>query len=129
MVFVFSFVTFVTMINKNSLLSFVFGLAVLFAIVLQSTHSFVHLEKELTQKQCIHKNTKNQSQFTHLHHNLDHCFVCEFAFSTSLKSDNYSFTFKKLAIPVSYSYFYSKEISQYFRGSLFALRAPPSFIV
>jgi hypothetical protein len=129
MVFVYSFVTFVHMINKNSLLSFVFGIVVLFAIVLQSTHSFVHLEKEITQKQCIHINAKNQSQFTHLHHNLDHCFVCEFAFSTSIKSESYSFTFKKWTIPVSYAYFYFKEISQHFRGSLFALRAPPTFIV
>ena len=129
MVFIFGFVTFVGMKIKNSLLSFVFGLAVLFAIVLQSTHSFVHLEKELTQKQCLHHYTKNQSQFTHAHHNLDRCFLCEFAFSTSLKSDSFSFTFKKVEIPVSYSYFYSKEISQSFRGSLFALRAPPSCIV
>ena len=128
MVFLFRFVTFVGM-KKNSLVSFVFGLAVLFAIVLQSAHSFIHLEKELTQKQCLHHYAKNQNQFTHAHHNLDRCFVCEFAFSTSLKSDNFSFTFKKVAIPVSYSYFYSKEITQSFRGSLFALRAPPSCIV
>ncbi len=125
MVFLFRFVTFVGMIKKNSLVSFAFGLAVLFAIVLQSTHSFIHLEKELTQKQCLHHYAKNQNQFTHAHHNLDRCFVCEFAFSTSLKSDIFSFSFKKELIPVSYSYFYSKEITQSFRGSLFALRAPP----
>ncbi|MFZ4105104.1 hypothetical protein [Flavobacterium sp.] len=117
------------MINKSSLVSFAFGLLVLFAIVLQSAHSFVHLEKELAQKQCIHNEAKNQSQFTHAHHNLEHCFVCEFAFSTSIKSDSFSFTFKKVVVPVWYSYFYSKEIAQSFRGSLFALRAPPSYIV
>ncbi len=129
MVFLFRFITFVGMIKKNSLVSFVFGLAILLAIVLQSTHSFIHLEKELTQKQCLHHYAKNQSQFTHAHHNLDRCFVCEFAFSTSIKSDNFSFAFKKVVVPVSYSYFYSKEITQSFRGSLFTLRAPPSYIV
>lgn len=117
------------MIKKISLVSFVFGLALLFAIVLQSLHLFVHLEKELTQKQCIHHYAKNQNQLTHEHHNLERCFVCEFAFSTSIKSDSYSFPFMKVAIPFSYSYFYSKEITQSFRGSLFALRAPPSCIV
>lgn len=117
------------MIKKSSLVSFAFGLAVLFAIVLQSTHSFVHLEKELSKKQCPHNYAKNRSQFTHAHHNLERCFVCEFVFSTSIKSDSFSFTFKKVVVPVSHSYFYSKEIAQSFRGSLFALRAPPSCIV
>jgi len=104
-------------------------LTVLLAIVLQSAHSFNHLEKELSAKECHHKYAKNKIEFTHSHHNNDHCFVCEFTFSSSIKSDFFTFTFKKIEIPVSYSYFYSKEITQSFRGSLFALRAPPSFIV
>lgn len=121
-------VTFVPM-KKNGILSFCFGLTVLFAIVLQSAHSFYHLEKELTETQCHHKYAKNKTVFTHGHHQFDHCFVCEFAFSTSIKSDFYLFNFKKIELPVSYSFCYSKEITQSFRGSLFALRAPPSFIV
>jgi hypothetical protein len=129
MVFHFVLVTFVAMNKKRVLISLFFGLAVLIAIVLQSVHTFNHLEQELTTKECHHKYAKNKTEFTHAHHNLDHCFVCEFTFSTSIKSDFYTFTFKKVEIPVSYSYFYSKEITQSFRGSLFALRAPPSFIV
>ena len=129
MVFHFGLVTFVVMNKKRVLISLFFGLAVLFAIVLQSVHTFNHLEQELTTKVCHHKYAKNQTEFTHAHHNLDHCFVCEFTFSTSIKSDFFTFTFKKGEIPVSYSYFYSREITQSFRGSLFALRAPPSFIV
>lgn len=125
MVFHFWLVTFALMKKKNLILSFLFGLTVLLAIVLQSVHSFNHLEKELTTKQCHHKYAKNKTEFSHAHHNLDHCFVCEFTFSTSIKSDFFTFNFKKVEIPVSYSYFYSKEITQSFRGSLFALRAPP----
>jgi len=115
--------------TKYTFLSLFFGLAVLFAIVLQSAHSFSHLEKELTEKQCHHKYAKNKTEFTHAHHNNDHCFVCEYTFSTTLKSDFFTFTFKKVEIQVSYSFFNSKEITQSFRGSLFALRAPPIFIV
>jgi hypothetical protein len=115
--------------KKVTCISLLFGMAVLFALVLQSVHTFSHLEKELTKKQCHHKYAKNKTEFTHAHHNNDHCFVCEFTFSTSIKSDFFSFNFKRVQIPVSYSYFYSKEITQSFRGSLFALRAPPSFIV
>ena len=101
----------------------------LFALLLQSGHSFVHLEEELDQKQCHHKYAKNKTEFTHAHHKLDHCFVCEFAFSSALKSEVTSFRVVKEAIPVSYSYFHSRQITQAFRGSLFALRAPPSDIV
>jgi hypothetical protein len=115
--------------KKYAFLSLFFAWAVLLAIVLQSAHTFNHLEKELSAKECHHKYAKNKTEFTHAHHNNDHCFVCEFAFSSSLKSDFTAFHFKKIEIPVSYSFFYSKEITQSFRGSLFALRAPPSFIV
>ncbi len=129
MVYYFRMVTFAIMKKMNLILSFLFGLTVLLTIVLQSVHSFNHLEKELSPKECHHKYAKNKIEFTHAHHNNDHCFVCEFTFSSSIKSDFFTFTFKKIEIPVSYSYFYSKEITQSFRGSLFALRAPPSFIV
>jgi hypothetical protein len=117
------------MVKTCKFISLFFGLAVLFAIVLQSAHSFSHLEKEFTTKECHHKYAKNKTELTHAHHNFDHCFVCEFTFSTSIRSDFPAFNFKKAQIPVSYSFFYSKEITQSFRGSLFALRAPPSFIV
>lgn len=115
--------------KKYSVLSFLFGLTVLFAIILQSSHTFIHLEKEFTQKHCLHKELKNQTQYTHRHHNLDRCFVCEFTFSNSIKSDLFTFDFKRNVVPANYSFFYSKEIAQSFRGSLFALRAPPRFIV
>ena len=101
----------------------------LFALLLQSGHSFVHLEEELAQKQCHHKYAKNKTEYTHAHHKLDQCFVCEFAFSTALKSEAIAFRVVKEAIPVPYSYFHSRQITQAFRGSLFALRGPPSFIV
>lgn len=129
MVFCFRLVTFVAMKKKYALLSLFFGWAVLLAIVLQSAHAFNHIEQELTSKKCHHKYAKNQTEFTHTHHHNEHCFVCEFAFSSSLKSEFLAVHFKKIEIPVSYSFFYSKAITQSFRGSLFALRAPPSFIV
>jgi hypothetical protein len=114
--------------KKNLIASFLFGLIILMAIILQSAHSFNHLEKAFTTKQCLHRYATNKTVFTHPHHNNDHCIVCEFTFSTSLKSDFFTFTFKKIEIPVDYSFFFSKEITQSFRGSLFALRAPPIIV-
>ncbi|MEI7508203.1 MAG: hypothetical protein WCJ62_01925 [Flavobacterium sp.] len=115
--------------KKRSGISLFFGWAVLFAIVLQSVHTFNHLEKELTEKQCHHRYAKNITEFTHAHHNNDHCFMCEFTFSTSLNTDFFTFNVKNVQILVSKIQFHCKAISQSFRGSLFALRAPPIFMV
>ena len=128
-IFHFMLVTFVLMNKKVTGISLFFGMAVLFALVLHSVHTLGHLEKELTEKQCHHKHAKNATELTHAHHNTDHCFVCEFTFSTSLNSDFFTINVANVQTLVSYTYFYSKEITQSFRGSLFALRAPPSFIV
>lgn len=115
--------------KKNSIASLIFGVIVLFAILLQSFHTASHLANLLAEKECHHKYAENKTEIGHAHHNFDHCFICEFTFSTSLKSEFFSCNFKNIKFPVSYSFFYSKEIIQSFRGSLFALRAPPSFIV
>ena len=115
--------------RNYSIGSFLFGLIVLAAILLQSVHSFHHLEKAITEKHCHHKYALNKTEVSHGHHDFDNCFVCEFTFSNSLKSEFFSFTFKKIEIYKYYSFSFSKEIVNYFKGSLFALRAPPQFIV
>lgn len=127
--FLFYFSTFALMNKKNSIISFIFGVIVLLALLLQSFHSGSHLASLFSEKECHHKYAENKTEIGHAHHDFDHCFTCEFTFSASLKSEFFSWNFKKTEIPVSYSFFYSKEITQSFRGSLFALRAPPSFIV
>ena len=114
--------------KNNSIGSFVFGLMVFLAILIQSFHSFHHLEEAFAREHCHHDYSKNHSQITH-NHSFDHCFTCEFAFSNSLKSETSSFNFKKPHFHSSYTFSQSREITQFFCGSLFALRAPPTFIV
>ena len=108
----------------NSFLMF----AVLFAMLFQSVHSYEHIAKQLSEKNCLHKYTSSK-EITHQHHDFDHCFVCHFTVSSFVGSEISRFEFKKITIPSGYSFFKSKEITQFFKGSLFALRAPPSFIV
>jgi hypothetical protein len=86
------------------------------------------LAKQLSEKKCSHKYNSSH-QITHQHHNFDDCFVCNFTVSNFISADISHFEFKKTTIPSGYSLFNSKEIIQFFKGSLFALRAPPSFIV
>ena len=121
--------TFVMMKKKYAVGSLFFGLLVLFAILLQSIHSIHHLEEALVEKKCFHDSEKNNAEITHSHNTLDNCFVCEFTFETAIKTTFFSLEFKKLVVSNPYTYFHSKEITQFFKGSLFALRAPPSFIV
>lgn len=115
--------------RKYSIISLTFALLVVSAILLQSFHSFHHLEKFIAEKHCHHKYAENKTEINHQHHGFDHCFVCEFALSTYTPSHFYSFDFRKTAVLSSYSFCYSKEITQSFRGALFALRAPPMIIV
>ena len=129
MVFYLHLFTFVPMKKRKPILSLFFGLLVLFALLLQSVHSFHHLEKVFSEKQCHHKYAKNITEITHSHNKLEHCFVCEFTFCNAINTTFFSFEYKKPVISTAYSFFHSKEITQYFKGSLFALRAPPTFIV
>lgn len=127
-IFYFELFTFASMKRKFALGSFLFGLIVFFAILLQSVHSFHHLEEAFSTKECHHNYSENTSQITHSHH-FDHCFACEFTFSNSIKTEFLSFKFKKVEVSSSYSFAKSREITQFFCGSLFALRAPPTVIV
>ena len=99
-------------------------LAVLFSMLFQYVHSYEHLAKQLSEKECSHKYISSQ-EITHQHHDFDNCFVCNFTVSTFISSDISNFEFKKIIFPSGYSLFNSQEITQFFKGSLFALRAPP----
>ncbi len=106
----------------------VMGLMVLFAILLQSFDAMSHLEKQFSEKHCHHKYNHNKTEISHAHEGFDHCFACEFTFSNFVSPSKQAFITSKVQVPTQYSFYHSKEITQFFRGSLFALRAPPQFI-
>jgi hypothetical protein len=129
MVFHFRCVTFALMKKRNKFLSLFLGTIVLAALLLQSIHAIHHIDESFKEKKCHHIYAKNKTEITHSHHNFEHCFVCEFTFSNSITTNFSSFQHEKITFLTSYSYSHSKEITQFFKGSLFALRAPPKFIV
>jgi hypothetical protein len=114
--------------KKFEIINALMSVVILFAILFQSVHSYEHLVKHLSEKKCLHKRVSSQ-EITHQHHNSNHCFVCEFGFSTFITSAVFCFKYQKQATSFGYTFLYSKQISNYFKGSLFALRAPPIFIV
>jgi hypothetical protein len=104
------------------------GLVVLLAILIQSVDAMSHLEKQFSEKHCHHKYNHSQTEINHAHEGFDHCFTCEFTFSNFVSPSKLTFISQKNQVETKYSPFYSKGITQFFRGSLFALRAPPIFI-
>ena len=100
------------------------AVAVLFSMLFQFVHSYEHLAKQLSEKECYHKHT-SKHEITHQHHDFEHCFVCHFTISSFVTSDIHHFEFQKTIFSSGYSFFKSSEIIQFFKGSLFGLRAPP----
>jgi archaellum component FlaF (FlaF/FlaG flagellin family) len=71
--------------KKFEIINALMSVVILFAILFQSVHSYEHLVKHLSEKKCLHKRVSSQ-EITHQHHNSNHCFVCEFGFSTFITS-------------------------------------------
>jgi len=108
----------------NLLMSF----AVLFAMLFQTVHSYEHLFKQASEKHCVHNSTPGQKEITHVHSVDNTCHVCHFTFSTFIPNSFQNVSFHKIIIETSYSFFYVKSVSTFFKGSLFSLRAPPAIL-
>jgi hypothetical protein len=102
--------------------------AFLFALLYPSFDGIGHLEETLAEKHCDHKYAQGKNEINHSHHELEKCFACEFTFSQFINTDIISFGYKRPIIHSGYTISKSKEITQFFRGSLFAHRGPPQFI-
>lgn len=114
--------------RKYSIGSFLFGLTIFLALLIQSIHSFHHIEEVFSKEHCYHEYSQSKHQITHSHE-FDNCFTCEFAFSTS---DIIKTSFLSFENNVFYnkSLFYStSEIILFFKGSSHSLRGPPFTVI
>ncbi|WP_199174588.1 hypothetical protein [Flavobacterium sp. 9] len=114
--------------KKIVLINLFMSLTVLFAMLFQTIHSYEHVYRQLTEKQCHHNSVDGQKQITHSHSVDNNCHVCHFAFSTFIPNSFQTLSFHKVITETSYVFFYTKASSNFFKGSLFALRAPPSIL-
>ncbi|MGO4904805.1 hypothetical protein [Flavobacterium sp. W20_MBD1_R3] len=110
--------------KKFSIVNVVLMIAVLFSILGQTIHSYEHIVKQFSEKKCEHKLT-SAAEITHQHQNYDSCYLCNFTVSSFVSSDVKYFELYEIVANSSNSSANSKEITQFFKGSLFALRAPP----
>lgn len=95
-------------------------------MLFQTIHSYEHVFKQLTAKPCVHHTSANQKEITHSHDVDSKCPICHFAFSTFLPNSFDTLIFQKIQNETKAVFIYTKSVSTFFKGSLFALRAPPA---
>ncbi|WP_353082840.1 hypothetical protein [Flavobacterium sp.] len=111
--------------SKYALISMIFGLAIVFAITLQSVHSYDHITRAFSEKQCHHKYAANKTEIGHSHHDSDHCFVCEFTLSSCSQIILEDYFLKTHSFFKKVTFFHSTENISFFSGCIYSLRGPP----
>ena len=104
-------------------LHFSLVIAILFSILFQSHDSYTHFKKEKAETECRHKSS-SKHQITHQHHALEHCFVCEFAFSSATPFSFFELNTPKRIVKSLRSFYYSDVVKTYTNNSNL-LRGPP----
>ena len=99
-------------------------ITVLFSMLLQSWHTYEHVAKQLSQKQCHHKENVTGTELTHQHQKVDHCAVCEFALGNYVSLKDISYQLRSTSKEIPY-FFTENEAIISFSGSLYSLRGPP----
>lgn len=127
-IFFLSFIPLQRMKRKQLILSLSFAVTILFSILFQSIHSYEHIAKQLSEKQCHHNYNDPSGEITHQHHDYEVCFVCNFAFGSYILPENFSFQFHSYDSEIPYFLPLSEKIFSISVSSYF-LRGPPAAIV
>ncbi|MBP4139028.1 hypothetical protein [Flavobacterium geliluteum] len=114
--------------NKFAFLNFAVSLVVLFAMLFQTVHSYEHVYRQITETHCDHSDSTSKNQITHSHSIDSDCSICHFAFSTFIPIDFYYAAFTNFTEATSCTFLYAAVSTTFFKGSLFALRAPPALL-
>lgn len=104
------------------------ALMVLFSILFQSIHSYEHIVKQLSEKQCHHDYNDPSGEITHQHHDYETCFVCHFTFGSYVVPDQAAFQFHILNKEIPYFFTLSERVFS-ISESLYLLRGPPAVLV
>jgi len=114
--------------KKQLILSVSFALTVLFSILFQSIHSYEHIVKQLSEKQCHHDYSDPNGEITHQHHNYDLCYVCNFVLGSYIVPEQFAFQFPAFMTDIPYFFSLSEKIYSFYE-SPYLLRGPPQTIV
>ena len=104
------------------------ALSMLFAIGLQSVHEIGHYREWQKERHCTHKEN-GATNLSHEHSKLDHCPICDFNFAHFTAPSIFQLHLSGAGVVLQRPNRSYDAGSDYFCGSLFALRAPPVFSV
>jgi hypothetical protein len=97
------------------------------SFLLQSAHRYEHFFLEPIQEICKHDNSNySKKQITHAHEVVEQCKVCIFSVSYFIENSFQLFVSANFFGKEIFSIFKKNLNIRFFKGSLFALRAPPS---
>lgn len=99
------------------------AVTVLFAILFQSIDSIGHLKETFSKEICHHK-YNSKSEFTHQHDSFEHCYVCQFSFSSVITPIKFSYIFYRENYKIPYYNPYTETVYLY-SGSVYSDRGPP----
>lgn len=106
----------------SKLLLFVF----VASFLLQTGHSFEHLVLHQSKEICLHETSAtSEKQITHSHDLVELCKVCSFSISSFIENSFVLFTLTDLVYKPIHSLSKNDQNISFYKGSLFALRAPP----
>ncbi len=104
------------------------ALTILFSILFQSIHSYEHIVKQLSEKQCHHDYNDPSGEITHQHHNYDVCYVCHFGLGTYIAPDHFAFQFHTFHKEIPYFFALTENVNSFSRIA-YLLRGPPAALV
>ncbi|OHT43449.1 MULTISPECIES: hypothetical protein [Flavobacterium] len=111
--------------KKFKFINLLMPLVVVFAILFPAIHSYEHIHSHNSTAKKVVLYPTDKSEFKMQDHSNEECAICHFKFSPVSTFDFVTFQFYKNSTPIPYVHFYSKSFAPFFKGSLFALRAPP----
>jgi len=113
--------------KEFKIINLLMPLIVAFAILFPVIHSYEHLHNPVSVTKNVH-HENGESKFTAEHDSHKECGICHFKFTPFSTFSFPQFEFKtpysSISVPVI---FYVKTYTNFFKGSLFSLRAPPQF--
>jgi len=110
--------------KKLKFINLLLPLIVLFAILFPVLHSYEHIHSHSLDHKTTPLHHTAKTEFKIQKHS-EECAICHFKFSPVTTFTFEAFEFYKSCFVTSFTAFYSKSYSNYFKGALFALRAPP----
>ncbi|SHL76162.1 hypothetical protein SAMN05444366_1464 [Flavobacterium saccharophilum] len=114
--------------KKFKILSLFLPLVVVFAILFPAIHSYEHIQNHNSSHKSIKLQFHTNKADLKVHdHSNEECAICHFKFSPVATFTFDCFQFYKNSALIHTTHFYSKSFSEFFKGSLFSLRAPPVF--